>query len=293
MDVGFIGLGGMGRPMVANLIKAGHTVRVWNRSPEPVAASVADGAADAGSLTEVWRADVVISMLADDASVRAVLLDDALLAGARASIHVNMATVSVGLAREAAELHAAHGIGYVSAPVLGRIEVAAAGRLNILASGPAALLARVEPLFAAMGQRTWPLGDGPEQAVIAKISANFMIASAIEAMGEAAALTEAYGVDPGSLVDLLTNSIFPGVVYTAYGNMIKERRYEPANFRVPLGLKDVTLGLTAGFDARVPMPFAGVLRDQFLDAIAHGDADKDWGAVAEVSRRRANLPRES
>ncbi|MDP9796726.1 3-hydroxyisobutyrate dehydrogenase-like beta-hydroxyacid dehydrogenase [Catenuloplanes nepalensis] len=293
MDVGFIGLGGMGRPMVANLIRAGHTVRVWNRSPEPVKASIADGAVDAGSLAGVWQADVVISMLADDASVRAVLLDDALLAGARSSVHVNMATISVALAREAAELHATHGIGYVSAPVLGRIEVATAGKLNILASGPASLLERVEPLFAAMGQRTWPLGDGPEQAVITKISANFMIASAIEAMGEAAALTEAHGVDPGALVDLLTNSIFPGVVYTVYGNMIKDRRYEPANFRVPLGLKDVTLGLTAGFDARVPMPFAGILRDHFLDAIAHGDADRDWGAVAEVSRRRANLPRES
>ncbi|MDR7273694.1 NAD(P)-dependent oxidoreductase [Catenuloplanes atrovinosus] len=292
MDVGFIGLGGMGRPMVANLVRAGHTVRVWNRSPEPVRAAVADGATEAGSVAEAWRADVVISMLADDASVRAVLLDEALLAGADATVHVNMATVSVALAREAADLHAAHGIGYVSAPVLGRIEVATAGKLNILASGPAALLERVEPLFAAMGQRTWPLGDGPEQAVITKIAANFMIASAIEATGEASALTEAYGVDSGTLIDLLTNSIFPGVVYSTYGAMVRDRRYEPANFRLPLGLKDVTLGLTAGFDARVPMPFAGVLRDQFLDAIAHGDADLDWGAVAEVSRRRAGLPRD-
>ncbi len=292
MDVGFIGLGGMGRPMAANLIKAGHAVRVWNRSPEPVAAAVEDGAVAAASVAEVWQADVVVSMLADDASVRAVLLDEALLSRAAATVHVNMATVSVGLATAAAALHAAHGIGYVSAPVLGRTEVAAAGNLNILASGPAELLDRVSPLLAAMGRRTWPLGDGPEQAVVAKISANFMIASAIEALGEASALAEAHGVDPGALVDVLTNSIFPGPVYSAYGTMIRNDRYAPAGFRLPLGLKDVTLGLTAGFDARVPMPFAGILRDHFLDAIAHGDADLDWGAVAKVSRRRAALPRD-
>jgi 3-hydroxyisobutyrate dehydrogenase-like beta-hydroxyacid dehydrogenase len=292
VDVGFIGLGGMGRPMAANLIRAGHRVRVWNRSPEPVAASVSDGAVAAASVADVWRAEVVISMLADDASVRAVLLDEALLSGAAASVHVNMATVSVGLAREAAALHAAHGIGYVSAPVLGRTNVAEAGNLNILASGPPELLARVAPLLDAMGQRTWPLGEGPEQAVIAKISANFMIASAIEALGEASALAEAHGVDPGALVDVLTSSIFPGPVYGTYGTMIREDSFAPAGFRLPLGLKDVTLGLTAGFDARVPMPFAGVLRDHFLDAIAHGDADQDWGAVARVSRRRAALPRD-
>ncbi|MFI5839347.1 NAD(P)-dependent oxidoreductase [Catenuloplanes sp. NPDC051500] len=292
MDVGFIGLGGMGRPMVANLIRAGHSVRVWNRSPEPVAASVADGAVAAGSVAEVWQAGVVLSMLADDAAVRAILLDETLLAGAAATVHVNMATVSVALSREAAALHADHGIGYVSAPVLGRIEVAEAGNLNILASGPAAHLATVAPLFDAMGKHTWNLGESPDQAAIAKISANFLIASAIEALGEAAALAEAHGVAPAVLVDVLTNSIFPGPVYGTYGGMIANNSYQPANFRLPLGLKDVTLGLTAGFDARVPMPFAGILRDSFLDALAYGDADQDWGAIAEVSRRRAALPRD-
>lgn len=292
MDVGFIGVGGMGRPMVANLIRAGHTVRVWNRSAAPVEHAVAAGAVEAVAVHDVWQADVVISMLADDDAVRDLTMDERLLSGAAATVHVNMATVSVELAREAADMHAAHRIGYVSAPVLGRIEVAEAGNLNILASGPDELLERVAPLFDAMGTRTWHLGDRPEQAVIAKISANFMIASAIEALGEATALAEAHGVAPAALVDVLSHSIFPGPVYGTYGGMIANDTYRPANFRLPLGLKDVMLGLTAGFDARVPMPFAGVLRDHFLDALANGDADEDWGAVAKVSRRRAALPRD-
>ncbi|WP_073929103.1 NAD(P)-dependent oxidoreductase [Streptomyces sp. CB03911] len=290
MTVGFVGLGAMGRGMAASLLAAGHPVRVWNRSPGPVEELVAKGATAAAGLAEVYDSEAVVSMLPDDRTVEALLLDGALLAGARAGVHVNMATVSVALAERATALHAEHGIGYVAAPVLGRPGVAAAGELNVLAAGEAAQLERVGPLLAAMGRRTWHFGDRPVQANTAKISANFLLACAIESMAEACSLAEANGVRPTDLVEMLTGTLFPGPVYSGYGSMVAERRYEPAGFRLPLGLKDVGLALSAGEARNVPLPFGSVLRDAFLDALAHGDGEKDWAAVAAVARRRAGLP---
>lgn len=143
MRVGFIGLGAMGAAMAANLIRGGHRLRVWNRSPAPVAALVEQGAEAASSPEDAARAEVLISMLADDGAVRAAIVDGGVLATPEAGlIHVNMATVSVQFAREMAQLHAERGVGYVAAPVLGRSDVAAAGRLNILAAGPDELIAR-------------------------------------------------------------------------------------------------------------------------------------------------------
>ena len=290
MSVGFVGLGAMGRGMAANLLAAGHRVRVWNRSPGPVEELVAKGATAAAGLPDAFAADIVVSMLADDVAVATLLLDPVLLAGARASVHVNMATVSIDLAGRAAALHAEHGIGYVAAPVLGRPGAAASGELNILAAGEAVALAEAEPLLAAMGRRTWHFGDHPAQANTAKISSNFLLACAIESLAEACSLAEANGVRPTDLVEMLTGTLFPGPVYSGYGSMVAERRYEPAGFRLPLGLKDVGLALTAGAGVNVPLPFGSVLRDAFLDALAHGDGDKDWAAVAAVARRRAGLP---
>ncbi|MEY9875688.1 3-hydroxyisobutyrate dehydrogenase-like beta-hydroxyacid dehydrogenase [Streptacidiphilus sp. MAP12-33] len=289
MNVGFVGLGAMGSAMAANLVRAGHSVQAWNRSPAPVEALVAQGATAAADLEAVFANDVVISMLSDDAAVESLLLEPGLLTKASATVHVNMATVSVALARRAADLHAAHGLGYLAAPVLGRSEVAAAGKLNILAAGDNALIDHVEPLFAAMGQRTWRQGDQPHHANTIKIAGNFLIACAIESLAEACTLAAATGAQPSELIDVLTHTVFPGPVYTGYGAMVAERRYEPAGFRLALGLKDVTLALTTGADAHVPLPFGSVLRDAFVDALAHGDADRDWSAVADVSRRRAAL----
>ncbi|MGW4806079.1 NAD(P)-dependent oxidoreductase [Kitasatospora sp. NPDC004272] len=289
MDVGFIGLGGMGRAMARRLLAAGHSVRVWNRSPAPVAELVADGATAAGTLAGAFGAQVVVSMLADDRVVESLLLDEGLLSEAQAVTHVNMATVSPALARRAAELHARHGIGYVAAPVLGRTDVAAAGNLNVLAAGPAAELDRVAPLFEAMGRRTWPLGEDPAAANVAKISANFLLVSAIEAFSEAAALAEASGLDPAALLAVLTDSLFPGPVYAGYGGMITRQSFEPAGFRLALGLKDVNLALAAGSDAEVPLPLASLLRDSLLQAIAHGHGEQDLAAISTTSRTRAGI----
>ncbi|WP_028009268.1 NAD(P)-dependent oxidoreductase [Solimonas flava] len=288
MDIGFVGLGGMGRGIAANLLKAGHRVVVWNRSQTPVRELVALGAEAAATVDETLRGTALFSMLADDAALREVLLDSGALGRAATGlVHVNLATISTALARELDERHAENGLGYVSAPVFGRPDAAAAGTLQVLAAGREDAVDRVLPLLAAIGQKTWRLGEDPVRANALKISGNFMIAAALEAMGEAAALGQAYGVSPTELIEMLTGTLFAAPVYKNYGALIAERRYEPAGFKLRLGLKDVRLALAAGDAAQVPLPLASLLRDAMLEGLAAGDGDADWSVIARLAARRA------
>ncbi|WP_332440998.1 NAD(P)-dependent oxidoreductase [Burkholderia ubonensis] len=287
MDLGFIGLGEMGQAIATNLLKAGHQVRVWNRSRERTEPLVALGAQAVGTPADAFRGDAVFSMLADDAAARSVF-DDALLAQApRGLIHVNMATISVALAESLAHAHASRGLDYVAAPVMGRPDVAAAARLTIMAAGPAEAIDRMQPLFDAIGQKTWRLGSLPQHANVAKLAANFTLASAIETLGEASALLAGHGVAMRDFLDVITHSVFPGPVYQGYGAMIAERRYEPARFKARLGLKDVRLALEAGDAVSVPLPVASLVRDNLLDALAHGGGELDFAVLGEVASRRA------
>jgi len=293
MDIGFIGLGKMGKAIAARLVQAGHRVRVWNRSPGPVQELSAAGAEAASQPADTARADVLMTMLADDAATRSVLLDQGVLdAAAPGLIHISLATISVALARELAEHHRRREIAYVSAPVFGRPEVAAEGKLNIVAAGESAAIARAQPALAAIGQKVWPVGDRPECANAVKIAGNFMIASAIEAMGEAAALVRAHNIGSREFLEIMTGTLFSAPVYKGYGAIIAAERYQPAGFEVTLALKDVRLALSAGESARVPMPFASLLRDHLLELIATGGADDDWGALARLAAERAGLPRD-
>lgn len=273
--------------MAANLIQAGHRLRVWNRSREAAAELGRKGAEVVAEPREVFGA-AMISMLADDAAVREVILGSGMLDRAhRGGIHVGMATISVALTEELTEEHRRRGLYYIAAPVFGRPEAAAARQLNIVAAGDGAALDRVQPLLDAIGQRTWRLGTEPREAAAAKLAGNFLIAAAIECMGEATVMAERYGVQPAALLEILGNTLFAAPVYKNYGALIADRRYEPAGFRLELGLKDVRLALAAGESARTPMPVASLLRDHLLEAIAQGDGDRDWSALAEVSRRHA------
>jgi 3-hydroxyisobutyrate dehydrogenase-like beta-hydroxyacid dehydrogenase len=287
MDIGFIGLGEMGAAMVRNMLKAGHTVRVWNRSPQRAEALAADGAKVVGSPSDAFTGDAVFSMLADDAALREVIDAQLLEHAPRGLIHVNMATISVALAEELAHAHALLGLHYVAAPVLGRPDAAAAGKLTIVAGGPAEAIDRVQPVLDAIGQKTWRIGSLPQQANVMKLAANFMIGSAVETLGEAASLVTAHGVAMQDFLDVITAGPFQGPVYQGYGKMIAERRYEPALFKARLGLKDVRLALAAADAVSTPMPVASVVRDSLIEAIAHGDGEKDFAVLGQVSARRA------
>jgi 3-hydroxyisobutyrate dehydrogenase-like beta-hydroxyacid dehydrogenase len=289
MEIGFIGVGRMGSAMAKNLLKAGHRVRAWDTSAEALQALAADGAAIAASAGDAFRGDAVISMLPNDDAMRAVFLDGGVADAGGAKIHVNMATASVEMARELAAHHAAHGVAYVAATVWGRPDVAAAGKLSIVAAGDPVAIAKVQPLFDVIGQKTYNVGADASRANVTKIAGNLMVACAIEGIAEAAALVRGHGMSAPETLDAIITSLFNVPVYRGYGDMIGKRQYEPPGFDLVLGLKDVHLALAAGEEVSVPLPFASVLRDTFLDAIANGDAKKDWSAIARVAARRAGL----
>jgi 3-hydroxyisobutyrate dehydrogenase-like beta-hydroxyacid dehydrogenase len=283
MNIGFIGLGNMGAAIAGRLLEAGHALRVWNRSPEPARRLAERGAQAVATAEEAFRGDVVFSMLSDDQAARAVLLDSGLLARAvpaAARLHVNLATISVALGDELAERHSERGVGYVAAPVLGRPDVAAAGKLTVLVAGPRQAVESVLALLeGTVGQKVWRFGERASQANVVKLAINFMLAAAIESMGEAAALTAGYGVEARELFELVGQSLFPGPVYQGYGRLIAEGRFEPAGFKARLGLKDVRLALAAAEAVTTPMPVGSVIRDSMLEALARGEGEKEFGVV--------------
>lgn len=290
MKVGFIGLGAMGSGMANRLIGAGHEVHVWNRSPGPAEELVKRGARRAEEPLQAFSGDAAITMLADDDAVRSVILARNILQRTpnKKLVHVVMSTVSVGFARELERVHAEAGLAYVAAPVSGRPDVAAAGKLNVIAAGDAAAIAKVQPLLDAIGQKTWRMGDEPHKANVAKLSINFLIGAAIEAMAETVTLAERYQLEPARLMEFITGTLFSAPAYATYSALILRGEFKPS-FKLTLGLKDMRLALAAGEAIGVPLPFASIVRDNFVDAVGHGDADKDWSAVALVARRRAGL----
>jgi 3-hydroxyisobutyrate dehydrogenase-like beta-hydroxyacid dehydrogenase len=290
MNIGFIGLGKMGKAIVGLLLSSGHKVTVWNRSQDAVQELVAKGAQAAAQPADLAKADFLLTMLANDEATRSVIIDQGVLQAAHPGlIHLNLATVSVALAKEFAQLHRERKIGYVAAPVFGRPEAAAAGKLNVVVAGDPATIAKAQPVLDAIGQKTWPVGAEPETANVVKIAGNFMIASAIETMGEAVALVRSHGVKADAFLDILTNTLFAAPAYKLYGGLIAAEKYRPAGFAAPLALKDVRLALSAADENNVPMPFASVLRDSLMELIATGGADDDWVAMARVAARRAGL----
>lgn len=293
MKTAFLGLGTMGRPMAENLLAAGFELTVWNRSKDSVAALENVGASAASSPVEAVRGrDMVLTMLADDRVARDVLIDSgALDTMNHGAIHVNMATVSHGFAREMATLHSERGLGYVAAPVMGRSDMAAQRKLNILAGGPAESVGRARPLLDAMGQQVWPVGEAAEKANVVKLQVNLMLSIAIESMGEASALGEVYGVPTADFLDIATNTLFACPAYQSYGQLISNADYESANMSARLGKKDVGLALSLAHARHVPLPLAAIARDTLSEMIAAGDGDKDWGAMAEVAARRARTDR--
>jgi 3-hydroxyisobutyrate dehydrogenase-like beta-hydroxyacid dehydrogenase len=285
MDIGFLGLGNMGSAMAANLLHAGHTVTVYNRSFDKVEALTVLGARPARTVAEACRADVVVSMLANDDAVEAVVFGtEGVLANLQgAAVHVSCSTISVALAQRLTAAHADAGHGFVAAPVFGRPEAAQAAKLFVVAAGDPATLQAVSPVLDAIGQRTFVVAEQPDAAILVKLSGNFLIASVIESLGEAMALVAKAGVDKQQYLDILTSTLFGAPVYQTYGGLIARDEFEPAGFAATLGLKDVRLVLAAGEELRVPLPIASLLRDRFLTLLAGGGGALDWCAVGALA----------
>ncbi|MGQ0749238.1 MAG: NAD(P)-dependent oxidoreductase [Betaproteobacteria bacterium] len=289
MKIGFIGLGQMGRGMAARLIERGHALYVWNRTREAVEAFRAHGATIAQRADQVLAADVVITMLADDAAVRAVWLDTGMIVRMpRSAIHLNMASVSLVLATELAKAHGECGSAYVSAPVFGRPPAAASGELDIIAAGNAAAIERCTPLFEVLGRRWFNVGTEPQRANIVKIARNFLLGTIIESLGEAFALVQKSGVEPSAFLDIITSTSMNAPAYRNYGRLMLDRPAQPT-FTLKLGMKDVELALRAGRETGVPMPLAELLIDQHVAAIERGYGDREWAALGNYIAEQAGL----
>jgi len=230
-----------------------------------------------------------VTMLADDRAVEGIVFGDQGVIGSLGpgAIHLSMSTISVALSERLARAHAKAGQRFVAAPVFGRPDVAAAGKLFIVAAGAPDAVTACSPLLEAMGQKTFSIGAEAQAANLVKLSGNFLLASAIEGLGEAMALVGKAGVDRHQYLELLTSTLFTAPVYKTYGGLIAEGKFEPAGFAAPLGYKDIRLTLAAADDLRVPMPVASLLRDRFLTLLAQGGEALDWSGIGQLAARDA------
>ena len=292
MDVGFIGLGRMGQGMVRSLLRTGHRVTVYNRTRERAEALRGEGALVAGSVAEVCRGGVVLTMVADDAALESVMFGNGgiLTSLPRRGVHISSSTISVALSERLAAEHAKAGTIFLSAPVFGRPEVAEAGRLVVVAAGPAKAIETCKPVLDAIGTRTVVVGNRPELANVVKLTGNFLIANVIESLAEALAFARKSGVNAEQLVEFLTSTLFDAPVYKNYGNLLVKGNYDNVGFSLPLGLKDVRLVLAAADAQSVPMPIASLVRDRMLTAMARGHRDRDWSVLGLLAAEDAGLP---
>lgn len=292
MKVGMIGLGRMGAGMAVNLLKAGHEVTVYNRTPEKTTALAAEGASIAGTVVEACRGDAAITMLANDEAVESVVFGEhgLLTSLASGALHISSSTIGVAMVEKLAAAHATLGQAFVSAPVFGRPNVAAAGQLFVIAAGEPSAVAAATPLFDAIGQKTFVVSETPQTANLIKLSGNFLIASVFESLGEAMALVGKAGIDRRQYLEILTSTLFGAPVYVNYGGLVADGNFEPAGFVAPLGYKDIRLALAAADELRVPMPLANLLRDRYLTLLAHGGDHLDWSAIGALASKDAGIP---
>lgn len=289
MNIGFFGLGNMGEPIAANLIAAGHQVTVWNRTASKAAPLVKQGAKLAEEIQEAAGNDVVFTMVADDHALQQILDDGLLKNLPKGGLHISLSTISVEMAEKLKRVHKERQQLYVSAPVFGRPDAAAAKKLWIVVAGDAKAVATAQPLLASIGQQVFEIGSDPVQANVTKLSGNFLIASALEAMGEAVMLIRKYGIDPVKYMEFLTTTLFAAPIYKNYGMKIAKEEYEPVGFRVPLALKDMRLAIAAGDGKTAALPLASLLRDHMLMTMSHYGEDVDWSMLAKLAADHAGL----
>ena len=289
MKLGFIGLGRMGSAMAANLVRAGHEVTVFNRTPGKSSALVALGAQEAATLAGACRGEAVITMLADDEAAANIAMGSGGLVEnlSKGAIHLSMSTISVAMSDRLAQAHAQSGQRYVAAPVFGRPDMAAAAKLFIVTAGDPQAIDTCRSVFDALGQKTSTIGGVPSAANLVKLTANFLQAAVIESLGEAIALIGKAGIDRRAYVELLTSTIFTAPAYKIFGPLIADGTFGTAAFAAPLGYKDIRLALAEAETLRVPMPLASLLHDRFLRLFAQGGENLDWSAIGGLASQDA------
>lgn len=292
MRVGFIGLGRMGQGMAGRIIDAGHDLLVSDPTPGQTTALEAAGAVAVSSPAAASAGrDVVISMLASDAILDAVLNgENGLLNSMPATCtHMAMGTHGILAINHAAEAHQAADQIFIACPVLGRPDLAADGLLRLVPGGPPEALEKVRPLLDVIGQQCFDVGPSPQAATAVKIANNFVLGCAIETMGEAFALVEKLGVEPSLFLEVMLQSLFGAPAYQIYGKMIVDETWEGHGATAIIGLKDADLALEAAKAADMPLPSTHIWREHLLRAIERGEGGLDWAVMAREQARASGL----
>ena len=286
MNIGFIGLGSMGAAIVPNLLIAGHAVSVWNRTASKAEPLIEKGATLAATPGDAAKdADVVFTMVADDAALEGVTFgENGILANLKkGGVHVSMSTVGVALVERLTAAHAAERQGFVAAPVFGRPTAAAAGQLFIAAAGAADAMETVAPLFGLISQKVFPFGNNPASAALVKLAGNFMIVAVTEQLGEAIALLDKGGVDKAGFLDFMTSTLFNSLIYKNYGAAIVSQTFAPAGFAAALGAKDIGLVKAAADGLNVPLPLADLLSERLARLLGEGGGHLDLTALSKLA----------
>ncbi len=290
--ISFIGLGSMGLPIAMNLLESGYNLRVYNRTAQKAQPLVEKGAELASNPADVVEpGSIAISMLANDQAVEEVVLGENGILEKLGSggVHISMSTVSPATAEKLAQQHQQQGSHYLAAPVFGRPDAAAARKLWICLSGNAAAKERALPLLNVLGQKVFDFGEQVGAANVVKLSGNFLIVSALEAMAEAFTLAQKNGIERSQVAELFGQTLFACPIYQNYGRLIAQEQYEPAGFKLALGLKDVELALQTAKESQMPMPLASLVRDRLISAVAKGRGDIDWTGLALGASEDAGL----
>jgi len=285
-SVGFIGLGLMGRPMAANLLKAGFKVTVWNRTASRADALVAQGAKRAATPAEAAAADVVITIVSDPPALEAVLWGEGGVLGAlrSGSVLVDSSTISPALSKRVAQAVAARGAEFLEAPVTGGTWGAEKGELVFMVGGEAATLKRVEPVLGAMGKRWFHLGPhGAGQTI--KLASNMILALEVDAFAEALALVRAAGVPGERLMEVMQSSMGKSVLLEVKMPVMLKADSTPS-FPLRLMHKDLSLALELSNQLGVAMPAAAAARENYsaIKGVVGGDAD--YSVVSELWKKK-------
>ncbi|MGH2564968.1 MAG: NAD(P)-dependent oxidoreductase [Ginsengibacter sp.] len=287
-EIGFIGLGNLGKAIALNLIDSGHTLNVYNRTASKTAPLVERGAVVFASIASLAKkCKIVFTIVSDDVALKSICEgENGLLRNLeKESIHISMSTILPKTAQELSLLHRQHNQHYLASPVFGRPEAATAKKLNFVVSGEDTIRKQIVPLLKeAGGTGVWDFGESITAANTVKLCGNFLIASALESIGESISLAGKSGVDARHMWEMFSKTLFNTPVYFNYSNIILEQKFEPAAFTIKLGLKDMNLVLEQATVVAQNMPLAQLLQKNMKTVVDRGKENIDWSAVSTAEK---------
>ncbi|MGC4038759.1 MAG: NAD(P)-dependent oxidoreductase [Chitinophagaceae bacterium] len=284
MKIGFIGLGSLGTPIAMNILESGHELVVYNRTiskAKPLADKGAIVSTDIAGLAK--QCDIIFTIVSDDAALKEITGgEEGMIQNMQpGSMHISMSTILPETAKEIASLHQQNKQEYLASPVFGRPEAAAVRKLNFAISGPEPTRKKAESILRdAGGMNVFHFGDSLTAANTVKLCGNFLIAGALQAIGESINLANASGVDAKEMWGMFLQTLFNAPVYHNYANIILNKKFEPAAFTAKLGLKDLKLVLQQGNSVNQSMPLAYLVKGNMEKLVNSGGADIDWSAVS-------------